>query len=572
MFSGIHRSLAESPLRFVVAMLLVGTAAVAATLLLNVTLPSLPRMMAAMIGGVIGPVLSAPLMWIFVVSPMRRDLSVEVARFRSLLEAAPDGILGLDAKGHITIANASLLRMFGYSPRELIGEAVERLVPMPFAEAHVAWRQQYIAHPTSSRRMDASLTVNGLHRNGSEVPVEVSLNHLHTSGDVQVIAVVRDVAKKQEAALALRTQYESLQVRASDLERRETEVRRISEMSDMLQSCDSEQEAFAIFARYSEQLFPGDTGLLYLTSASRNILELHAQWGTPPEPPPEFFAPGDCWAMRRGRMHVTTGDGVRVPCRHVTELWKGVHLCMPLVAHGETMGVIHLFSDATGGEPGRDDSTPEATRQRQRLLLAVSGQIGLALANLRFREALRYQSIRDPLTGLFNRRFLDEWLERELRRAERDKSSVALLMLDLDHFKRFNDSYGHEGGDAVLREVGKLLQDEVRTSDIACRFGGEELAIVAPATGIAEAEGLAERVRRKVEGLVVLANSRSLGRVTVSVGVATSCNHEQNVEKLIRAADHALYRAKHSGRNCVVTAGVGEHEHSPAPTETNEGT
>lgn len=553
MFAGIHKSLAESPGRFVTAMMLVGLAAIASTLLLSAAVPEMSCVMAAVVGGVIGPVLSAPLMWVLVVQPMRRDLSVEGARVRSLLEAAPDGIVGLDASGRITIANGSLLRMFGYAQGELIGQTIERLVPGRFAEAHVGWRTEYTANPSSTRRMDASLTVQGLHRDGREIPVEVSLNHLKDTRDIHVIAMVRDVTRKREAALALQRQNEELQARALDLERRETEVRRISEMSDMLQSCDSEQEAFAIFARYSAQLFPGDTGLLYLTSASRNIMELRSEWGTPAVPPPAFFAPSECWAMRRGRMHVAAGEGVRVECQHVNAGSEGVHLCMPLVAHGETMGVIHLH-----GLPGTDAPLDEAAqrlavRQRQRLLLAVSGQIGLALANLRFREALRYQSIRDPLTGLFNRRFLDEWLERELRRAERDRSSVALLMLDLDHFKRFNDTFGHEGGDAVLREVGKALQEEVRSSDIACRFGGEELAIVAPATGMGEAIALAERVRRRVEALVVMANGRSFGRITLSVGVSTSSQHEQNAEKLIRAADHALYRAKHGGRNRVVS-------------------
>lgn len=184
----------------------------------------------------------------------------------------------------------------------------------------------------------------------------------------------------------------------------------------------------------------------------------------------------------------------------------------------------------------------------------MSEQVGLALANLRLREALRYQSIRDPLTGLFNRRFLDEWLDRELHRAAREETALALLMLDLDHFKRFNDSFGHDGGDAVLREVGKVLQEELRSGDIACRLGGEELAVVAPGTTAAGATILAERIRQRVESLLVVANGQSLGGVTVSIGIAAFPNDGQVAENLMRAADHALYSAKGNGRNRVEVA------------------
>jgi len=181
-------------------------------------------------------------------------------------------------------------------------------------------------------------------------------------------------------------------------------------------------------------------------------------------------------------------------------------------------------------------------------------QSALALANLRLRETLRSQSVRDPLTGLFNRRYMEETLEREIRRAERGARPLSVMMLDLDHFKQFNDTFGHSAGDSLLRELGTMLRANLRAGDIACRFGGEEFVLILPEAALNCARSRAEQLRETAKHLHVSHLGESLGPVTISLGVAAFPEHGASGEDLIENADAALYRAKSEGRDRVVVA------------------
>ena len=181
-------------------------------------------------------------------------------------------------------------------------------------------------------------------------------------------------------------------------------------------------------------------------------------------------------------------------------------------------------------------------------------QIGLSISNLRLREALRNESIRDPLTGLFNRRYLEETLQREIRRSVRSEQSLGVLMLDLDYFKKFNDTYGHDAGDAVLRETATFLSKSVRAEDVVCRFGGEEFVIILPVADLHATQARGEKIRSKLRELTVLHQGQSLGMITVSIGVAALPDHGTSPSALLEAADSALYRAKREGRDRVVLA------------------
>ncbi|MEP7355843.1 MAG: diguanylate cyclase, partial [Anaerolineales bacterium] len=191
------------------------------------------------------------------------------------------------------------------------------------------------------------------------------------------------------------------------------------------------------------------------------------------------------------------------------------------------------------------------------LVLRLSSQsLGIALM-------MAQQSVRDPVTGLFNRRYMEETLEREIRRAVREKGPVAIIMLDIDHFKSFNDTYGHDAGDLVLREIGDCLRVAVRTEDIACRFGGEEFVLIMPAASSAATLPRAEHMRSVVKALGVHYRGQALGQITVSIGVAAYPENGTSGEAVLAAADAALYRAKHAGRDRVVLALSGEHTHPP---------
>jgi diguanylate cyclase (GGDEF)-like protein len=220
-------------------------------------------------------------------------------------------------------------------------------------------------------------------------------------------------------------------------------------------------------------------------------------------------------------------------------------LCVPILAQGEALGILHI--QAT-------DQNPSLGEAELSFKTTFTAQVGLSVANIRLREALRAQSTKDPLTGLYNRRYLQEMLDREIRRAIRSEQALGVLMLDLDHFKNFNDTYGHDAGDAVLRETASFLVRSIRAEDFVCRYGGEEFVVILPTADLRAAEARAQRIRAKLRDLVILHNGRSLGLITASIGVAALPAHGTNEKELLQAADAALYRAKREGRDRVAVA------------------
>lgn len=219
------------------------------------------------------------------------------------------------------------------------------------------------------------------------------------------------------------------------------------------------------------------------------------------------------------------------------------HICVPMVAHGDTLGVLYLHL-----QNSMEDKSA-SVQELERLALSMTDQISLALANLRLRETLLVQSIRDPLTGLYNLRYLEETLHRELKRVERSQKTVRVIMMDIDHFKKFNDTFGHDAGDAVLREFGTLLKSHNRRGDIACRYGGEEYVLILPETPLKVVQERAEIIRSKVKQLAINHRGKLLGSLSLSLGVALCPKHSTYANELIRLADQALYRAKEAGRD-----------------------
>jgi diguanylate cyclase (GGDEF)-like protein len=193
---------------------------------------------------------------------------------------------------------------------------------------------------------------------------------------------------------------------------------------------------------------------------------------------------------------------------------------------------------------------------RQQLIRTVASSLGLALANLRLRDKLRQQSIRDLLTGLFNRRYLEETIAREIHRVDRNQHPLGVIMIDVDHFKRFNDTHGHEAGDIVLREMGVFLRSQVRGEDIPCRYGGEEFVLILPDAPLEVTKLRAEKLRAGIQQLNLVFKDQPLGSISVSLGVAVYPEHGSTADAVIRAADAALYRAKRAGRNRVAVAEI----------------
>ena len=379
--------------------------------------------------------------------------------------------------------------------------------------------------------------------------LEVTAGPIDYEGATATIATAYDITDRKRAQVELLELNDQLSRLVSQLERRNSEGNLLSQFSDLLQACPTAEESYGVIGQFLPRLLPGLDCALYLYRASRDRLEAVATAGTlAGSGRDQSFNPDACWALRLGRAHAFT-DGT-LTCSHVGEPPAGGYLCVPITARGDTLGVLHVRYQAAGA-PGE----PDPWLERLRLTETIAERLALALANVNLREALRHQAVRDPLTGLFNRRYMQETLERELSRAARSGHDGAVLFLDLDHFKQFNDTHGHSAGDALLREIGSLFRGRLRAEDIACRYGGEEFLLIMPETPLAVAVERAETLRKEVAGLHVKHFDQLLDAVSMSVGIAMFPHQGDSGEQIVHTADEALYRAKQAGRNRVCVAG-----------------
>jgi diguanylate cyclase (GGDEF)-like protein len=319
------------------------------------------------------------------------------------------------------------------------------------------------------------------------------------------------------------------------------QVENLFKMTDMLQSALGYEDANAVLRATATELLAGFGGALYVFNNSRDRLDLSAHWDWPEgSPPPETISPAHCWALKRGKPHVNHVGASALRCEHLAP--EVLVLEIPMMARGEVYGLLCVQSDGAEAETRLSDITS--------LAAAVADAMSLALSNIALREKLRTQALRDPLTGLYNRRYMEDILERSANLAERSGSPLSAVMIDLDHFKLLNDEHGHALGDAVLREVAAAIVGAIRPCDIACRYGGEELLVILPDCSLDDAVVKANGLRARIESL-----SENHGcRVTASFGVASIPDNSSKASDILTAADAALYRAKQEGRNRVVAA------------------
>ncbi|KWV16105.1 diguanylate cyclase [Xanthomonas translucens] len=363
-------------------------------------------------------------------------------------------------------------------------------------------------------------------------------------GSVGVVYALlfRELRNRSNAEQAASVANKKLAASIHDLERTSADLNALSRYTGLLQSCVDPKEALAVTARMLAALMPDAGGGVYLLRASRDRAESIVAWGEPPVRSAAAVAPAECWALRRDKTHFVHALRHDAACAHLREDPQAVgasSACIPLSAQGTQLGFVFLAGPGPGPLP------------RIAIAEAAAEQLSLALSNLRLRESLRRQSIRDPLTGLFNRRYLEESLNHELARCARRSVPLSLLMLDVDHFKHFNDLHGHGGGDSLLAAVGQMLASRLRGEDIACRYGGEEFTVILPETDAEAALAIAEQIREAAQHMSTTLDGKALPGVTLSIGLACYSRDGVVATTLLRKADAALYRAKRSGRNQV---------------------
>jgi len=498
------------------------------------------------------------------------ELRKSEARKGAILQGALDCVITMDAAGRILEFNPAAEKTFGFTRAEAVGASVDELIVPPRLreDPAAALGRAIVSGDATSLR--ARVERQAMRADGTEFPVEVSVTPIEGEDRPVFTAFLRDITSRKQAEEELRRARDELQKRVEartvelkeanarlvdwveELQQRAQDMRLLNEAGDHLQACHTVQEAYAVVAQYGGSLFPDEPGALCMLNPSHNVVEVVAAWGTPP-PPEEVFTPDDCWALRRGRAHVVEGPEARLVCRHVGTPAPPAYVCVPLMAQSTALGILHVVDRPHDHRP-ESALGPHHVLARRQLAFTVADQVALALSNLRLQESLRDQAIRDPLTGLFNRRYMQESLDRELRRAQRRRMPLGVIMLDIDHFKRFNDTFGHAAGDKLLREIGALLQHHTRGEDIACRYGGEEFTLILLEASAEDTEQRALLLRAEAAQLHVEYGHQPLGNITVSLGVGVFPDHGGTAETLLKAADAALYRAKAAGRDRVMVA------------------
>ncbi len=359
------------------------------------------------------------------------------------------------------------------------------------------------------------------------------------------LLVMRDSKKlriAEQKALFAQTRLEGSLLQLQS----ETENSRLlNELQADFQICVTAREAYRVAATYLHKFLPSSGGTVYALYASENRIETEATWPEDEDAVFPSFSTEDCCAVRGGRLHTHLESPRGLACRHFNGSSPAAYICFPLSALGETLGILHVHAP----------SASLFTAARLTLIQQIGEYAALRLANLKLKEKLQDQSIRDPLTGLYNRRFLETTLEQQLRsfgeKHEGDGIGIGIIMADIDGFKLFNDTFGHEAGDHVLREIGTLLRHSVRSEDIVCRYGGEEFLAVIPESSPESVCERAELMRNAISKLELEHNGRHLGSITASFGISFAQNNEVSSESLLRRADEALYVAKRSGCDCV---------------------
>jgi len=507
------------------------------------------------------------------------------ARFETLAEAIPQIVWIADASGHTTYINHRWYRMTGTPEGQSLGVGwIESVHPDDRDPCTEKWKKcvlsgetfeiEYRLHDGAKGYrwyLDRAVPLrddNGTIQQwfGTCTDIEEQ-KHYQQILEQQIKERTEELADANsrlqqemwEKDFARRKLDEHNEEKMQALKERSQRATLLAKVGEILQSCNSRDEVFAAALGFAPRIFPSRRGALALFNSARNLVEVAGQWHECKVPVSSFQAES-CWALRTGHPHLVPAGDNTARCGHAAGVIN-TYLCIPILAQGEALGILHI--QAT-------DEEPELAEVEMSFNTTFASQVGLSVANIRLREALRTQSIKDPLTGLYNRRYLQELLDREIRRATRSSQPLGVLMLDLDHFKNFNDTYGHEAGDAVLRETASLLVRSIRAEDFVCRFGGEEFVVILPTADLRATTSRAERIRSKLRSLMVSYAGQSLGPVTVSIGVAGLPIHGTADKILLQAADAALYRAKREGRDRVIIADTAEDTAGAAAAQSQE--
>jgi diguanylate cyclase (GGDEF)-like protein/PAS domain S-box-containing protein len=471
------------------------------------------------------------------------DREQEKELFTALTQSSPIGIF-IAQGGKFIYINHQFEKIIGYNINELISrETLNYIYPEDRDLVGTFARNALktgICQPYEYRAVTKSGQIKWI------LETIISIRH---QGRRAALGYFMDITESKRLEEETKRANEKLTILVKKLEEQQRQNAILTEMRDMLQACSKMEETAPIIMGSMKKLFPASQGALFLLSNSRSDLESAVGWGDfPTNSDANIFSPDACWGLRRGRAHVVEDVDVGPNCPHLIHTVSAPYVCLPLMAKGDILGLLHLKNAFSPNGTGSQEIA-----DLKQMAVTLSEYLSLSIANVKLSESLARQSIQDTQSGLYNRRFMEESLQREILRAERKKTPIGIIMGDLDHFKKFNDDYGHAAGDKIITQVGRVLKDKFRGSDIACRYGGEEFLIILPETSLEDTFKRAEALREEIKKMEMVFQGQILGVVTMSMGVASYPEKGTRLDELLRVADTALYKAKQEGRDRVVS-------------------
>lgn len=501
-----------------------------------------------------------------------QSLAQREQKMRAIIDASVDSIITINPLGKIATVNPATETMFGYSSEQLMDRNIKILMPEPHASHH----DHYIAHYISGGEpgvIGRRRELEGKRASGEIFPLELAVSEVKNEQEHFFVGIMRDISDRkraQEAIVKLNSELRAINDNLSreiherkraeaetktinnrlenfirDLQSYTDDIHLLNEMSEFLQASNNLHELTDVIDTFARRFFNSRAGALYLLEGNQLILH-DSGWGNEFSPQ-ESFLLADCWAMRNSKIHPSSKPQESLICHHYDDEDNADHTCIPLYARAKQVGLLVLYAH----DPlWSHDQAHNANRAQ--LLQAFADHIAGAISNQTLRALLQEQSTRDPLTGLHNRRFLNEQLHLEISRCQRDHKTFGVLLCDIDHFKSINDTFGHDIGDRVLTRLAEQLLAGIRGSDVLCRFGGEEFILLLPDADLEKTYAIAEKLRLQVSERPDDLNIKR--PLTLSMGVACYPQHGESAEDLIKAADDALYEAKNSGRNRTVIA------------------
>lgn len=471
--------------------------------------------------------------------------------YKDVLEGMEPGIVVWSEDLVCSLVNRRYFQITGSSEADLfVGQTWKNHMNLLIGQGHyekhhvdnitrkVGGFEVFATERTTPNGHKIAMSVRPLKNGGHVVSVtDITLIRQHEEGVALALARAEQAEKDAQAALALQ-------------QSRQEEADKLAEFGDWLHSCKSLTELYEIVSQAMLNIYPGSAGQLYIYSNSRDVLDGMCSWGDTDISP--NIQAQDCWSLRRGRVFEYASGMIQFDCNHVhppKDASAKQYFCLPLIAHGDTVGLLHI--DLTALNLDRENEAKNVNAFSLVFATRCAQQISLAVANAQLRDELHEQSTRDPLTGLFNRRYFLERCRSEITRAAQKKSEFGVAIFDADNFKMFNDRYGHDAGDTVLCHVADIAHRLFIDDDVIARIGGEEFAVLSLNKTREEFHACLEEFRLQVENMTVRHINKPLPAVTVSTGFAMYPDHGTHVSELIRQADKAMYHSKETGRNCI---------------------